>query len=74
VPTDDGEVADDCPADDDGVLIGIISTWDINDLLLKSLYYNDGGTPYGGFFLWLDFRNATTATEGDIFYDLRANP
>ncbi|HSV97850.1 MAG TPA: hypothetical protein VLM75_13085 [Spirochaetota bacterium] len=61
-------------ADDDGVVVGIVSSWDDDELSLKGLYYNDGGTPYGGLFLWKDYRNATTPTEADIFYDVRANP
>ncbi len=55
--------------DYDGVLISIPGAWGLSDQYLKTLFYNDGGSPYGGLFLWYDYRNSRT----DIFYDIYAN-
>ena len=56
--------------DYDGVLIGIPNAWRVSELGNASLFYNDGGSPYGGLFLWYDYRNG----RADIFYDTRTNP
>jgi len=55
--------------DFDGVMIAIPNAWEAADIYNKSLFYNDGGSPYGGLFLWYDYRNSRT----DIFYDVRSN-
>jgi hypothetical protein len=62
--------ADPVGADYDGILIGIPGTWETADVYLKALFYNDAASPWGGLFLWYDYRNGIT----DIFYDTRNNP
>jgi hypothetical protein len=56
--------------DFDGILIGLTNIWYKPYLGLKAAFYNDGGTPYGGIFLWYDRRN----NKQDIFYDTMLNP
>jgi hypothetical protein len=56
--------------DYDGILIGIPGTWETADIDLKALFYNDAASPWGGLFLWFDYRNSIA----DIFYDTRSNP
>lgn len=58
------------PFDYDGVTIGIPGAWSSSELSIKSLYYNDGGAPWGGLFLWYDYRNG----RADIYSDTRLNP
>jgi len=58
------------PFDYDGVTIGIPGTWTSSELTLKTLNYNDGGAPWGGLFLWYDYRNG----RADIYSDTQANP
>ena len=57
-------------ADYDGILIGIPGTWETADVELQALFYNDAASPWGGLFLWYDYRNGIA----DIFYDTRSNP
>jgi len=57
-------------ADYDGILIGIPGAWESGDEYLKALFYNDAASPWGGLFLWYDYRNGIT----DIYYDVIGNP
>jgi|GEM_PF-932081 len=58
----------DAATDFTGILISILSSTDDQDAFIKTIFYNDGGTPYGALYLWQDYRNAQT----DIFYDRMA--
>ncbi len=58
------------PFDYDGVTVGIPGAWATSELRLKALNYNDGGAPWGGLFLWYDYRNG----RADIYSDTRLNP
>ncbi|MGQ9842059.1 MAG: Ig-like domain-containing protein [Spirochaetota bacterium] len=55
--------------DYDGILIGISNIWYKPYVGLKTAFYNDGATPYGGIFVWYDRRN----NRQDIFYDVKSN-
>ncbi|MEW6526162.1 MAG: Ig-like domain-containing protein [Spirochaetota bacterium] len=55
--------------DFDGILIGFTNIWYKPYLGLKAAFFNDGGTPYGGIFLWYDRRN----NKQDIYYDINSN-
>jgi hypothetical protein len=61
--------ADPAGSDYDGILIGIPGTWETADIDLKALFYNDAASPWGGLFIWYDYRN----NRSDIFYDTRSN-
>ena len=56
-------------ADYDGILIGIPGTWETADVSLKTLFYNDAASPWGGLFIWFDYRNGIA----DIYYDTKSN-
>lgn len=53
-----------------GIRIGTTSTYDPADLALWSAFYNDGGLPWGGVFIWFDYRNNA---NGDLFFAIRNN-
>jgi hypothetical protein len=55
--------------DYDGILIGTTNIWYKPYLGLKAAFYNDGGTPYDGIYLWYDRRN----NKQDIYYDVKSN-
>ncbi|PKL39557.1 MAG: hypothetical protein CVV44_04860 [Spirochaetae bacterium HGW-Spirochaetae-1] len=47
-----------------GLFLNALSTDDNDEAWIRPLYFNDGGTPYGALYLWLDYRNA----QADIYY------
>jgi hypothetical protein len=54
----------------EGILYGVLNSWDDNDGVVKTVFYNDGGPPWGGLFLWYDYRN----NRSDIYFQTRTNP
>jgi hypothetical protein len=43
--------------DGSGTLVGVASSFDDAEISTALAFYADGGTPYGGLFLWLDYRD-----------------
>jgi len=48
-----------------GQIIGVLSSFDDTEAAFEPVLYNDGGAPYGGLFIWQDYRN----NRADIYYD-----
>ena len=51
-----------------GMTVGLTGAIDETDVLTKTIFYDDGTIPYGGLFIWLDYRNS----QADIYYDTLA--
>jgi hypothetical protein len=52
--------------DGSGTLVGVASSYIDTEISTALAFYADGGTPYGGLFLWFDYRN----DMADIYYRL----
>lgn len=51
-----------------GLKISIPGTYDLSDIELKLLYYdNPAMAPFNGLFLWRDYRNS----RSDIYFDIK---